>query len=145
MRVCLSCDSEYVDDPLVCRSCGADTHSLEEAEIELSVRRRLAHERLVPIAELDGPVEQAILGRLLTAAGVPWTVHGGEAGPLPGVDHGPGNAGALLVPEEDVDAALLVVRRYRASVIPDAGLPEGFEGEDTLPEEPEDEPTTERG
>ena len=58
MRVCLQCDSEYVDDPTTCRSCGAATVTVEEAQLQHQLRERLSDEKLVRVTELEGPVDE---------------------------------------------------------------------------------------
>lgn len=134
MRVCLQCDSEFVDDPVICRSCGAHTVTPQHAAAQHELRARIATEKLVAVHELEGPVDQAILGELLTQAGIPHAVHGGSTGGrLPGVDHGGGHAyGSLLVLEEHLEDARRIVRHYQASVVVDPdSSDEGTEDVDT--------------
>jgi hypothetical protein len=122
MRICLECDSEYLDDPSHCRSCGARTSSPEEATLWRGLRERMATEDLVAVATLESPVEEAIIGRMLSEAGVVYAIHGGSrSGPFPGVDSGGAlGSGKLLVLEDQVELAAEVVRHYRNAVVPDA-------------------------
>lgn len=121
MRICLECESEYVDDPSECRSCGARTSSPEQAAVWRSLRDRMATEDLVAVATLESPVEEAIIGRMLGEAGVVFAIHGGSrSGPFPGVDSGGAlGSGKLLVLEDQVEIAAEVVRHFRASVVPE--------------------------
>lgn len=119
MRVCLQCNSEYVDDPATCRSCGAETVSPEEARLQDEVRERLTREKLVAVTELEGPVDESILSRLLRDAGLDFAIHGGSSGHFPGIDHAVDRFGLLLVPEEHEDQARRIVRHYRQSVVVD--------------------------
>ena len=120
MRICLECESEYMDDPAECRSCGARTSSPEEAAVWQSLRDRMATEDLVAVATLEGPVEEAIIGRMLVEAGVVYAIHGGSrSAPFPGVDSGGAlGFGKLLVLEDQVELAAEVVRHYRRAVVP---------------------------
>jgi len=122
MRVCLQCAAEYVDDPLVCRSCGADTISAEEALRQRVLRSRLSSEKLVEIYTLESPVDEAIVVELLEADGVEFLIHGGSIhGVMPGVDHGGGiGYGVVMVASEQAEQARQVVRRYQDSVVEDA-------------------------
>lgn len=119
MRVCQACDAEYVDDPPVCRSCGAATLTPDEAALQDSMQARISSEKLVAVHELEGPVDEAIIGQLLAEAGIPHAIQGGSShGPLTGVDHGVGQGyGTLLVLEEHVDDARQVVERYQRAVV----------------------------
>ncbi len=117
MRVCLQCDSEYLDDPVHCRSCGAETVSQAEAEFQRELRDSLATEELIEIFRFDSPVDQAILSKLFTDAEVPFAVKGGQSGPMPGVGLDQGGWGSLLVPEDQVEAGQRIVRRYQSSVV----------------------------
>lgn len=120
MRTCPDCHAEYLDDPELCRSCGAPTISQDQAALWEALHDRIATERLVAVCELESPVDEAFLRRLLVEAGIPHAVHGGSVGgPLPGVDQGAGQ-GSLLVLEEHLEAAQRVVRRYHEAVIVDS-------------------------
>jgi len=120
MRVCLQCDSEYVDDPARCRSCDALTVTPEQAALQRSLLDRVATEKLVDLCQLEGPVDQGILSELLTQAGIGFAVHGGASGGgLPGVDSGAAGYGSLLVLEEHVERAGRVLRQYQSAVIVD--------------------------
>lgn len=120
MRHCLACESEYLDDPLECRSCGALTVSPEEARLFHELRERMTREDLVAVATLESPVEEAIIGRLLVEAHIPYAVQGGQhQGPFPGV--GLPGYGSLLVLEDQVERAAEVVRHYRRAVVEDRG------------------------
>lgn len=132
MRICLQCDSEYIDDTEQCRSCGAQTVTPEQAAMQRSLRDRIATEKLVEVHQLEGPVDQAILAQLLTEEGIGFAVHGGSAGgSLPGVDTGvSAGFGALLVLEEDVETARRVVRHYRQSVVIDHSGELGDDGDE---------------
>lgn len=121
MRVCLQCDSEYLDDPPVCRSCGADTVTVEEARLQHELRERLATEDLVVVTNLEGPVDESILVGLLEEANIPCTIRGGTHGAFPGVDRTLPMVGQLLVAEEDLDEAARIVRHYRNNVVVDSG------------------------
>ncbi len=122
MRVCLQCDSEYIDDPHLCRSCGAETVTAEEAALQRQLRERLAKEKLVSVYKFESPVDEAILSRLMTEAELPWTVKGGPDGAFPGVSTGPTAWGELLVPEDTVAAAQRVVARYEKAIVEDHSL-----------------------
>ncbi|RME23428.1 MAG: DUF2007 domain-containing protein [Deltaproteobacteria bacterium] len=126
MRVCLQCDSEYIDDPPLCRSCGAETVTPEEAEVQRQLRERLATEKLVSVYTFDSPVDEAILSRLMTEAEIPWTVKGGPDGAFPGVSGGAPPWGELLVPEDSVEAARRVVARYEKATVEDHSLDGGL-------------------
>ncbi|MCB9777577.1 MAG: hypothetical protein H6742_03350 [Alphaproteobacteria bacterium] len=118
MRVCLQCNSEYVDDPEHCRECGAETVTAEEADFQRELRDRLATEELIVVKELDGPVDEAILARVFEDNGVVFTIRGGDrGGHLPGITHGAGSWGQLLVPEDQVEAAQRLIKAYDESVI----------------------------
>ncbi|NOY24475.1 MAG: hypothetical protein GXP62_01245 [Oligoflexia bacterium] len=132
MRICLQCDSEYIDDTPQCRSCGAQTVTPEQAALQRSLRDRIATEKLIEVHRLEGPVDQAILTQLLAEEGVGFAVHGGSAGgSLPGVDTGvSAGFGAILVLEDDVETARRVVRHYQESVIIDHGDEFGDDSDD---------------
>lgn len=119
MRTCPDCHAEYLDDPDQCRSCGAPTISQDQAALWAALQERIATERLVAVCELDSPVDEAFLRRLLVDAGIPHAVHGGSVGgPLPGVDQGAAHGwGTLLVLEEHEEEARRVVRRYQEAVV----------------------------
>lgn len=126
MRICLQCDSEFVDAPALCRSCGARTSTMEEAELYRSLRERMRTEDLVVVTTLEGPVDEAILGRLLFDAGIVFAIHGGGGtGPFPGVDQGAGlDFGTLMVLEDQLAHASDIVRHYRAAVVTEGATPD---------------------
>ncbi|MCK6506333.1 hypothetical protein L6R53_23660 [Myxococcota bacterium] len=126
MRTCPDCHAEYLDEPELCRSCGAPTISQDQAALWAALRDRIATERLVAVCALESPVDEAFLRRLLVDAGIPHAVHGGSVGgPLPGVDQGAVQGwGTLLVLEEHEEEARRVVRRYQESVVAEADASE---------------------
>ncbi len=115
MQTCVSCGAEYEDDTVRrCADCGSRTLGADELRIWEQIRDDLAHEAFLPVRELEGPADRAMLTAILDDENIPFVVQGGDmfGGALSG-------GGVLLVAEDALDKARALVAQYDASVVPD--------------------------
>lgn len=115
MQTCVSCGAEYPDAAVRrCADCGSRTLSPDELRIWEQIRDDLAHEEFLPVRELEGPADRAMLTAILEDENIPYVVKGGDmfGGALSG-------GGVLLVAEDALDKARALVAQYDAAVVPD--------------------------
>ncbi len=116
MRYCLPCRVEYIDSVHACPDCGARTLTPAEHALVKLVESDLAHESMVPVKVLEGPVDTAFLGEMMDVANIPHVIHE-NVGAFGGAFTTHDGWGVLLVIESMAEQARELVRQYDASVI----------------------------
>ena len=117
MRHCLTCNADYLSDSVqTCPDCGGRTIDEEELALWNQIRADLSDEHFVPVRVFDGPVDKAFITEIFDDNEVPFVVHDPQT--LAEAFQVHSGFGVLLVAEDMVGKARVLLREYDESVVP---------------------------
>lgn len=123
MLYCLPCHAEYITKPTRCPTCGGRLMTENERILWLQEQEELTNETLRPVHLLEGLVDKAILGALLTDAEVPFIIRGDPTDSFHAAMVAQYGWGVILVPDEEFVRARDIIRTYLESVVPESEEP----------------------